>query len=296
MLLIGSRAMEKFAPVGRTPKDYDYIATYDEALNFITENSDTARRIKESDNMISCFINSTLYEFHIAKPGSALEDYLAHNEGSEFADIDTLYSIKLGHIHFPVCQKKFTKHINDLTMLGALCRRNDKLAHLTKKHYCDTEKRLGIIKTAPLTMRSTKFFDQSKDFVKRMFVHDDIHKVMAHRDKPMYTYMQPDPTLALCSKKLWSEFPTIEKIQCVLEEAYVIALERRIIPMIFIGKDYCDSETAFDWALWRICTNLCSGWFRRFAVDYYAEIMAYHNVDYASVFFDAVDKENIKFI
>lgn len=296
MLLIGSRAMEKFIPVGRTPKDYDYIATIEEVREFIAENLDVARRVKSTDDIVSCFINSTLYEFHIAKPGSALEGYLKHNDGREFADMSTLYSIKLGHIHFPVSQLKFTKHINDLTLLGALLSRNDKLEHLTKKHYVDTEQRLGKLKTPGLSMKPSRFFDQSDKHVIRWFDHDDIHRVVAKKEKPMYSYMQQDPDLAQCSKALWLKFPTLDKIQCVLEEAYVIALERKIIPMIFGGASYCDSETAFDWALWRICTNLCSGWFRRFAIDYYAEIMAYHNLNYASDFFDALDESKIKFI
>jgi len=296
MLLIGSRALEKFMPIGRTPKDYDYIATKEEALQFIADNYTTVRRIKESDDIISCIINTTLYEFHLAKPGSAFEEYLKLNEGRDHANMDTLYSIKLGHIHFPVGQNKFTKHIGDLVLLGALRQRNDLLEHLTKKHFKDTEERIGKLKTPSLMKSSNKFFQQSDGLVKSWFVHDDIHEVMAHKEKPMYTYMQPDPTLASCSKAMWLEFTTIEKIQCVLEEAYVIALERKIIPMIFGGTKLYDSETAFDWALWRICTNLCSGWFRRFAVDYYAEVLAYHDVDYASKFFGAIDEGKIKFI
>jgi len=295
--MIGSRALEKIISTGRTPKDYDYIATAEEVEQWIIDYMGYHKSIKRTEDCVSARMdNGEFVELHIAKPGSAFEEYLKLNEGREHANLDTLYSIKLGHIHFPVSQKKFNKHIHDINIMGALRQRNDRLKHLTKKHFKDTETRIGKLETPSLMKSSDKFFEQSDAHVKSWFVHDHIHEVMAHKEKPMYSYMQPDPALAGCSKEMWNEFPTMDKIRCVLEEAYVIALERKIIPSIFGGGQFWDSEDAFDWALWRICTNLCSGWFRRFAVDYYAEIVGFHDRDYASKLFAAIDEGKIQFI
>ena len=100
-------------------------------------------------------------------------------------------------------------------------------------------------------------------------------------------------TFALCDKRLWTIFPYEDKCKCVLEEAYVIALERKILPMIFgAGKGYTSDE-AFDWALMRICTTLCSGWFREFATKNYFIIKKLYNKDYVEKFLTAYEKGDI---
>jgi hypothetical protein len=124
--------------------------------------------------------------------------------------------------------------------------------------------------------KSTKnFFDQSNGYVKSYFIHDDIHRVMSHYDRPIYERMQKDKSLAKCERDMWNDFTFEEKCKCVLEEAYVIALERKVLPMLFGGSRYTNAQEAFDWSLMRICTNLCSGWFRLFATDYFYRMKEY---------------------
>ena len=299
MLLIGSRALAKFTTLRRVLSDYDYIATREEVDAFLLDNANGTSRIKGSaqvDYIVSCRFNNDKYEFHIARPGSALWEYLKLNEGREYAGMATLYSIKLGHIHFSSIESNFCKHMGDITILGALLQRNDVLAHITKKHYNDTKNRAGIRRMTNLNKTQADFFDQSEGFVSRLFVHDEVHMIVAHGDQPMYTRMQPDKNLVTCSKKMWDEFSNIDKIYCVAEEAYVIALERKILPMVFKGHGFHSSQSAFEWALWRICTSLCSGWYRRFAVDFYEEVLGYHDREYASKFFQAIDEGRISLI
>jgi hypothetical protein len=85
-----------------------------------------------------------------------------------------------------------------------------------------------------------------------------------------------------------------DKCKCVLEEAYVIALERRIIPMIFGGGGGYTSEEALDWALMRVCTTLCSGWFRNFATNNYYDIKRLSNKNYVEKFLTEYENGNIK--
>lgn len=105
-----------------------------------------------------------------------------------------------------------------------------------------------------------KFFD---DAVTKKYNHDDLHILYAHHDKPLYTYMQSNPELAWCEKDKWDSFSFDDKIKCVQEEAYVIATERFLVPS---GWNYPERLAYFN-AVKKICTTLCSGWFRDFAID-----------------------------
>lgn len=110
-----------------------------------------------------------------------------------------------------------------------------------------------------------KFFD---DAVTKKYSHDDLHKMYAHFNEPLYTKLQDDPKLAWCVKSKWDKLTHDEKIKCVQEEAYVIATERFMIP-----TDYnYPSRLAYFNALKKICTTLCSGWFRDFAIDNHSSI------------------------
>ena len=66
-----------------------------------------------------------------------------------------------------------------------------------------------------------------------------------------------------------------QKVQCVAEETYVIGLERFLIPVDF---DF-NSRIAYNKALEKVCTTLCSGWFRDFAIENYPEILGLFSKD-----------------
>lgn len=68
----------------------------------------------------------------------------------------------------------------------------------------------------------------------------------------------------------WHNF--LYKIQSVLEESYVISLERFIIQ-----QKETDLQKSFLLALHKVCTTLCSGWFRDFAIENYEEIKNSYN-------------------
>lgn len=115
------------------------------------------------------------------------------------------------------------------------------------------------------------FFD---DAVKKKYNHDFLHELVALPDVPMYTRMQKDKTKAWCEKQMWDEFTYDEKLKCVWEESSVIALERFIIP----NPDH-SYKLAYIKALDKVCTTLCSGWFRDFAIDNYNVLMQAYNPD-----------------
>lgn len=81
--------------------------------------------------------------------------------------------------------------------------------------------------------------------------------------------MQDDPSKAWCSKEKFNSFFHSQKLQCVAKEAYVIATERFLVP-----KDWnFPTKLAFYLSVNKICTTLCSGFFRDFAIDNYEEVL-----------------------
>lgn len=110
------------------------------------------------------------------------------------------------------------------------------------------------------------FFD---DPVKKIYEHDWLHELYAFDGVPMYTKLQPDPSKAWCAKDLWDALPHDNKVYCVQEETYVIATERFLVPT---GYKF-PAKLAYLKSLNKVCTTLCSGWFRDFAIDNYGTIL-----------------------
>jgi len=118
---------------------------------------------------------------------------------------------------------------------------------------------------------------------------------MAYNDNiPMYELYSLGDGTVKCSKDKFFELGHNQRVMGVLEEAYVIALERVLIPMMYQGGPLSTPEKAFKGALMRICTTLTSGWFRDFATENYVNIYNTCRKDYAELFFDAVDSGKIK--
>ena len=109
------------------------------------------------------------------------------------------------------------------------------------------------------------FFD---DYVEKKYNHDYLHELVAYHDKPLYTQLQRNASSAWCDKDLWDKLSNDDKIKCVAEEAQVIAIERFLVPS---NWNYAPRH-AYLKALDKVCTTLCSGWFREFAIDHYPEV------------------------
>lgn len=293
MLYIGSTAHKL-----RTPKDVDIIATSSEFNLFKELYSSEISQLKLHKVHYSFRLYNKWYEIEICDFGSSGYDYqnlmksigIVNLKEIPVATKEIMLSIKKSHVNFPV---NFYKNIIDYNALLSECV-VDIYPEITKKRFKETEDRLGILKTPRLNKSSKMFFEQSHDFFKTYFIHDHIHEVMSHNDRPLYEYMQVDKKSANCSKNLWDKFSDDWKDKCVLEEAYVIALERKLIPSIFGGGKYYSPEDAIKWSLMRICTNLCSGWFRQWACDNWIRINSKINKDYLDKFLNAVDDGRIK--
>lgn len=74
----------------------------------------------------------------------------------------------------------------------------------------------------------------------------------------------------------------------VLEESYVLALERSIIP------HNSDRRRAFAMAISKVCTSITSGWFREFAWENYDDVVALYDDNFVDKFRAALAAGHIK--
>jgi hypothetical protein len=200
---------------------------------------------------------------------------------------------KRSHLIYPV---HFEKNIEDYHLIKSLISDDVKLDALMCKYYdlryAEAKNRFKQ-RTPKLDITNEDFFS-SKLPVEQYFVHDDIHEVMKHNDKPVYEMMKRDFNLAWCEKDMFFDLPYEYQIQCVQEEAYVISLERYIIPQY--KDDWYDYFNCYKKSLKRICTTLCSGWFRDFAIENYPEIIKQYNPLFVDKFINAFESGKVRTI
>lgn len=299
MLIVGSKAIAyHFPKLNREVNDIDIIGSVTD-IKYLIETL-RPKDIISTDYVTTLInINKSIFydrnnvEILNSDYSESLRNYLKYDkdDGSiKFASKEVLFSLKKSHINFPI---KFDKHIKDYSLLYDSLDGIDILKENTKLNFKETENRLGKLKTPSLNKSTKSFFDQSNGYVKSFFIHDDIHKVMSHYDKPIYERMQKNSKLARCEKDMWDLISFEDKCKCVLEEAYVISLERKILPSIFGGGKWVSHNDAFNWSLMRICTTLCSGWFREFATNNYFRIKEYYNENYVYKFLTAYNDGKI---
>lgn len=122
------------------------------------------------------------------------------------------------------------------------------------------------VRTPNLNQNVEDFFN---DAVTKVYNHDTLHEILAYEDKPLYTRLLKEEGKVFCSESKWFELTEDQKLKCVAEEVQVIAAERFLIPKNFKGS----SKLAYVKSLDKVCTTLCSGYFRYFAIDNYKEIL-----------------------
>ncbi len=305
MLVVGSQALriglEKVGMgLNRVPIDLDVFVRESEVYNAINFMGLVIEKVTPS-KLLCKAPDGKHVEIELALPGTSTELYLdwsekiARLDQTEFyglkmdvAPLQVLYSLKRAHRHSP---RMFHKHVKDYNLLRKLMGERDEFARVTAARYKETVERERL-KTPSLNKSAVEFFDDKVS--NRTFIHDQIHEVMAHEERPMFEKIKIDPDKVACSKEKFLTLTGSQQRQCVQEEAYVIALERAMIPKLFEGEKIASPFEAYKWAVMRICTTLCSGWFRDYAVEHYDEIMFWYNQIYVGKFLKAVEVGRIK--
>lgn len=209
------------------------------------------------------------------------------------ASREVLFSLKASHIHR--VNSQWEKHIHDYHNLKSsiddsylICNKYS-IGEFSKYHSKVLDTLLGAQIQVPLKNVTIKDF--FNDHVKRDLDHDWLHEVFKHKEHPMYTYLLLDTEHVYCCPFKWKEFSEEDKIKCVLEETYVTAIERYLAPMYFRKPDSILTEgvqiDSFKKSLIKVCTTMCSGFFRDFAINNYFMIL--NSMD--SLYFDKFLKE-----
>lgn len=196
----------------------------------------------------------------------ASQDEVALPDGSKACVMSMLglAIIKRSHLWRDI---GFQKHITVFHKYGL----HQTLMNPSPEVFKDLQTRIELTKVAfpqitPNLMQSNAdFFD---DAVTKVYEHDLLHELVAYEDKPLYTKLQRDSTKAWCCEDLWYNLTYKQKLQCIAEEVQVIAAERFLIPKQWNFS----SRLAYIKALDKVCTTLCSGWFRDFAIDNYPQV------------------------
>ena len=130
-----------------------------------------------------------------------------------------------------------------------------------------------------MKVTSKEFFTPDVPYV---YDHDSIHRAVAVGDVPAYTLYLEDGEEVKTSNKKFESLPIEFRLRGVLEESYVLALERAIIP------HESSTDWAFKMALSKVCTSITSGKFREFAWENYFSVMKMYNPDFVQKFKDAL--------
>jgi len=261
MYLVGSRAMNEYTP--QTWKDTDIVCSKEELAGLDLEFGPNGQIKKDGVEFIDVELlnNKDVIKNHDLIINTSLGPLMVGIPGVAY-----LYAIKRSHAHRALSFAKTIIHLHklkDLLLLplSARCERFLKdRTELTKEKWGD--------RTPSLNKTNEDFFD---DYVKKEYVHDDIHKVVAFGNVPVYEKMKRDFSVAKCERDMWDKLEHFEKIQCVQEEAMVIALERFMIPK---GMETVNGngKHSFYKALEKVCTTLTGGFFRDFAIDNWPEV------------------------
>lgn len=285
-LLVGSAACESI--LGRRPKDEDWIATDDEVLG-LTAGARSVEPINGT-KYIARMGNGRMREIEVAWPGSTGEELLdlAYANGltncGESATPGVCLALKLSH-RFKA-SPHFRKTMRDIQMLrGAGVTVPPCLTDWLKRRERET---LAYHQHPKLNQNSAGFFRPEE--VPYVYVHDTIHLAMAAGEAPAYTYFQADGAEVKVDRTKWEALDEHIKLNSVLEESYVLALERHQIPNNFTP----DPKRSFSIALEKVCTTIASGWWREWAWEHYDAALAAFDAGYVTRFHDALARGVVK--
>ena len=195
----------------------------------------------------------------------------------EVAPLSLMYVIRESHryrdsIHFEKNMEKLTTYIEKQYK----SRISEPLREILDLRETETYTR------APIRLNVSKKDFFSNDGVKYIYDHDTIHQAIAMDEVPAYTLISQSEVYT--SKAKFDALPDSKKDLCVLEEAWVIALERGYLPyrkgkrqpryhVDGFGFDADYMQALFKTALQKICTTLTSGWFREYASLNYSRLV-----------------------
>lgn len=290
MLLVGSQALKHHFPEeSRTPNNCNVWLTIGEANDLSSSGviSDDINLIRS--RIISLKLSGECLKLELHEERTSDDLFEEINSNEERTQIDGLgeviiakpssqLMIKRSELYYPT--NDWEKHMYDYHFLKNRVSEEDisddeKLASKQRTDELKERFRANInSSTKSLMMKNEDFFGGFNRSFIRIYEHDDLHTATKYYEDPLYYQLKDDKSLAYVPRKNFESLSCKDKIRLVQEETYAIALERVIIPSIEFGVEFSENS-AYRFALRRICTNLTRGWFRDFAIENYPDIVNY---------------------
>lgn len=285
IVTIGSVALAQYIRL-RTPRDLDIVGTYDDLVEYIQKfyKPKTLIPIEEGTKLLAK-TDIQIIEGDIAWAGSSSEMLLSLVEPvRDYAPLDLLYTIKMSH-RFKKNSPHFRKTMDDILAMRKL---GAKIRPEYEEFYKKRQEESYNYAHPKLNVSKGDFF--KGDGVQYVYDHDSIHEAIAKQKRPAYRNYIIEGEDVLCSKDKFMACSERIKLFGVLEEAYVLALERSQIP--FKGK--ITPRQSFEIALMKVCTSITSGWFREYAWENYYRVKALYTDYYVEKFWNAVASGKVK--
>lgn len=290
-------------------KDVDFIGQHDVVQRFLRSSRNQFFSIYPLDGgkVVACRKDTSsvprIFEFETAWPHSTgLEflrivfddpqtkySYMSTDLDRHFRQMiaipsyNALLKLKLSH-RYKKDSPHFLKTMTDIIWL----RKHDLNDDGRYDEWLKAREKETLGKHPNLNQDKRSFF--SGDSINYIYDHDTIHEAMKRGEVPAYRLFQKDGAQVAVDRSKFEKLTLREKLNSVLEESLVLALERSQIPFDFKPKP----KASFDKALMKVCTSITSGWWREFAWEHYYDVQAIYPEDYVSVFQKAVQEGVVK--
>lgn len=300
MLLIGSQALKhhNLELLLHPPKDWDLVCTWEEFETWSKGKKFHRLEPANQGKKMIAFHHGHIYEFEIAwedsvvaelkhlLPDNLPETQLPTGDTVKIAPLNLLYALKMSHRYLKN-SPHFLKTMRGIQHMRSV---NATIDPDIMPWYKKREKDTYVYGHPNLNQRSKTFFDPNQG-VTYKYDHDTIHLAMA-RDPltPAYSKFKDDLAEVKVSKKKFFELDLETQLDSVMEESYVLALERSQIP--FPGV--LEPKKSFLIALEKVCTSIASGWWREFAWEHYDMAVERYSDSYIDKFRAGVDSGLIK--
>ena len=193
------------------------------------------------------------------------------------ASPDELYTIKVSHATWDVSWTKTMWDIGFLQTKGCKV-----IEPFYKELYRDWELKHGP-KRIQVDIPDELFFNSK---VKSKFTSEYIRQKLMFYDVPLYDQLKYNQESKWIEQYLFERLSPQDKIRMVREEAYVLALERYLIPTEFS----LNTLVAYRKALKALVIYYSRGWFPRFIIDNWVNI---RDLEDCSKYLNFIEREGL---
>lgn len=296
IVVMGSMALQHIAPGSRSSGlDIDILCKLEDFVPFVNafrgdQKLVELRPLNDGAKVMARLENGFVIEAEIAWEDTTAHrmwDYVINRDrGSRELPLGVmtvtcpslpfLYMLKMSH-RYKKNSPHFLKTMRDIQAMRFL---GAKIGKGELKEIYDQRRQDTYNYAHPNLKQSKKDF--FTDTVPYKYDHDSIHRAVAVTQVPAYTLVKDAQDEVNIKKENFFASSEMVQLLCTLEEAYVLSLERAIIP--FEIKDPEGQKKAFDMALMKVCTSITSGWFRQFSWENYDKVQRMYERGYIDRF------------